>query len=159
MIKRLLICFLASFSAANYAQVANDASKVIEIKAKQEITVYRSPTCGCCSKWVKQLQASDFKVIDHVTKDVQSIKDKYGVNKSLASCHTAIVNGYVVEGHVPVADINSMLQSRPSIKGLSVPGMVVGSPGMEMGARKDPFKVISFDKNSKLNVYKAYEKY
>jgi len=124
-----------------------------------EIVVYRSPSCGCCGKWVKHLEENGFKVTDKITEDMQKIKSQYGVNKALASCHTAIIDGYVVEGHVPAEDIKAMIQAKPGIKGLSVPGMVTGSPGMEMGGRKDPYQVVAFDKNGKQQLYKAYEKY
>jgi hypothetical protein len=127
--------------------------------ALNEIVVYRSPSCGCCGKWIKHLELNGFKVDDRVTEHVQNIKEQYGVNKELASCHTAVIGGYIVEGHVPAEDIKKMLQSKPNIKGLSVPGMVPGSPGMEMDGRKDSYNVVSFDKAGKQKIYKAYEKY
>lgn len=127
--------------------------------APKEIVVYRSPSCGCCSKWLAHLRQHDFKVQDKVVDDVQQIKDKYGVSRSLASCHTAIIDGYIIEGHVPASDIKTMLRDRPAIKGLAVPGMVVGTPGMEMGRQKAPFKVIAFDKDGQVKLYKAYDNY
>ncbi len=142
-----------------YAQSAWDAPTGALKESKMDIVVYRSPTCGCCSKWLEHLKKHDFKVLDNVLDDVQSVKDKYAVSAALASCHTAIINGYVVEGHVPASDIKSMLQNKANIKGLAVPGMVTGSPGMEMGDRKAPFKVISFDKDGQLAIYKTYDKY
>ena len=101
----------------------------------------------------------DFNVIDNVVDDMQSIKAKYGVTPALASCHTAIINGYVIEGHVPASDIKNMLKNKENIKGLAVPGMVTGSPGREMGGQKKPFKVIAFDENGQMRTYKAYDKY
>jgi len=124
-----------------------------------EATVYRSPSCGCCGKWLAHLETNGFKVLDHITDDVQTIKAQQGVTASLASCHTAIINGYVVEGHVPAADIKRMLLNKPQIKGLAVPGMVVGSPGMEMGERKMPFDVLAFDTQGKSAVYNRYKDY
>ena len=124
-----------------------------------DIVVYRSPTCGCCSKWLAHLKKHGFNVQDNVLEDMQSIKDKYGIGRSLASCHTAIINGYIVEGHVPANDIKTMLRDRPEIKGLTVPGMVAGTPGMEMGDQKAPFKVLAFDKDGQVKVYKSYDKY
>jgi hypothetical protein len=121
-----------------------------------DIVVYRSPTCGCCSKWLAHLEKNQFKVEDIVTNDVASIKEKYSVPKNLASCHTAIVNGYVIEGHVPAADIKKLLKIKPEIIGLTVPGMPVGTPGMEMGGRKDPFKVIAFDKQGNTQIFHSY---
>lgn len=122
-----------------------------------EIEVYRSPTCGCCSKWIKHLQENNFVVKDFVTNDVQVIKDKYGVPGEMASCHTAVVNGYVVEGHVPAADIRELLKMKSNVIGVSVPGMPVGTPGMDMGGRKDPYQVVSFDRAKNFEVVKSYE--
>lgn len=122
-----------------------------------EIEVYRSPSCGCCSKWLAHLKENQFDVKDYLTNDVQAIKDKYGVPQNMASCHTAIINGYVVEGHVPAADIRKLLKLKPAVIGISVPGMPVGTPGMEMGGRKDAYKVISFDKNENYQVFSSYK--
>jgi len=122
-----------------------------------EIEVYRSPTCGCCSKWIKHLQENNFVVKDFVTNDVQLIKDKYAVPGEMASCHTAVVNGYVVEGHVPAADIKQLLTVKPKVIGISVPGMPVGTPGMDMGGRKDPYQVVSFDEEKSIKVVNSYE--
>ncbi len=125
--------------------------------APVEIEVYRSPSCGCCSKWVKHLEDNNFTVKDVLTNDVNSIKNKYAVPQEMSSCHTAIVNGYVVEGHVPANDIKQMLLNKPNIIGISVPAMPVGTPGMEMGERKDPYQVVSFDKDKKVQVVNSYE--
>lgn len=148
------VVVLMGVFSAGYADVEKKSSNSLH-----EIVVYRGPSCGCCGKWVKHLEENGFKVTDKITKDMQKIKNQYGVNQALASCHTAIIDGYVVEGHVPAEDIKTMIQAKPSIKGLSVPGMVTGTPGMEMGGRKDPYKVVAFDKNGKQHLYKAYEKY
>jgi hypothetical protein len=121
-----------------------------------DIVVYRNPSCSCCGKWLQHLQQHQFNVQDNVTDDMDSIKFKYGVPKNLASCHTAIVNGYVVEGHVPAGDIKAMLKNKPPIAGISVPGMTTGTPGMEMGDRMDAFSVIAFDKNGKTEIFNSY---
>lgn len=152
----MLFCFFADIS---YAQSVWDTPSVALKDTNMDIVVYRSPTCGCCSKWLSHLKKHDFNVIDNVVNDMQSIKAKYGVKFELASCHTAIINGYVVEGHVPAGDIKSMLKNEENIKGLAVPGMVAGSPGMEMGEQKAPFKVIAFDAEGQMKTYKAYDKY
>jgi hypothetical protein len=128
-----------------------------EIDRPVEIKVYRSASCGCCSKWVDHLKENKFIVKDYVVDDVQIVKDKNGVPKSMASCHTALVNGYVVEGHVPAKDIMRLLKEKPRVVGISVPGMPVGTPGMEMGGRKDPYEVVSFDKNNNYQVFSKYE--
>ena len=111
--------------------------------APVEVTVYKSPTCGCCSKWVDHMTASGFKVTAHDTSDMQAVRTKMGIPAAMTSCHTAVVNGYLIEGHVPAADINRLLRDKPKIAGLAVPGMVTGSPGME-GSRSDPYNVMAF---------------
>ncbi len=122
-----------------------------------EVEVYRSPSCGCCGKWVKHLEANNFVVKDIVSDDVQTIKNQHGVAANMASCHTALVNGYVVEGHVPAMDIKKLLKIKPAVVGITVPGMPVGTPGMEMGDRKDPYKVLSFDKQNQSKVFSSYD--
>ncbi len=134
----------------------------ISVKAETEkqplvIEVYRSPSCGCCGKWIEHLKNNKFEVNDHVTNEVQAIKDKYGVPANMASCHTALVNGYVIEGHVPASDIRKLLKIKPSVIGISVPGMTVGTPGMEMGDKKEPYKVVSFDSEKNYKVFSSYK--
>ena len=113
----------------------------------KKITVYRSPTCSCCGLWIDHLVKHGFEINDIKTNDMQAVKSRYGVKNEWASCHTALVDGYVVEGHVPAADIRKMIQEKPEIIGISVPQMPHGTPGMEMSGRKDPFSVISFDRD------------
>ncbi len=122
-----------------------------------EITVYRSPTCGCCGKWIEHLKQNNFKVKDNMSDAMEAIKAKYGVPKAMASCHTALVDGYVIEGHVPAADIMKLLKAKPKVTGLAVPGMVTGSPGMEMGDRVDPYEVMSFDKENHFQIFNHYQ--
>lgn len=117
-----------------------------------EISVYKSPTCGCCSKWVRHLEANGFTVKAYDVKDVNSYKDRYGVPVPLGACHTAVVDGYVVEGHVPASDIKRLLAERPSIKGIAVPGMPAGSPGME-GPVTEKYEVLSFDANGETKTF------
>jgi hypothetical protein len=118
--------------------------------------VYRSPDCSCCGGWIKHLKAQGFEIKDFPTPDIEAVKQKYNVPDNLASCHTAIVNGYVIEGHVPAQDIKRLLQEKPNSLGLSVPQMPVGTPGMEMGNQKDPFTVFSFDNKSRVAVFNKY---
>lgn len=122
-----------------------------------DIVVYRSPTCDCCGKWLEHLKKNNFNVKDIVTEDVQAIKNKYGVSEAMASCHTAIVDGYVIEGHVPANDIMKLLKTKPKIVGIAVPGMPSGTPGMEMGDRKDAYNVMSFDKKNHYEIFNSYE--
>jgi hypothetical protein len=108
------------------------------------VTVYKSPTCGCCGEWVKHMQASGFRVETREVADVTPIRRKYGVPDELSSCHTAVVGGYAIEGHVPASDVKRLLREKSKVKGLAVPGMVDGSPGMEQG-RPQPYATIVFD--------------
>lgn len=121
-----------------------------------DITVYRSASCSCCGKWLEHLKANNFNVKDMVMEDVLPIKQKQGITDKLASCHTALVGNYVIEGHVPANDIMKLLKSKPKIIGLAVPGMVNGSPGMEMGEHKNAYEVVSFDKDQKMAVFSSY---
>ncbi|MEH2244387.1 DUF411 domain-containing protein [Nostoc sp.] len=119
-------------------------------------TVYHSPDCNCCGGWIDHLKAEGFQITDFRTPDIETVKQKYNVPDNLSSCHTAIVNGYVIEGHVPADDIKRLLQEKPNVVGLSVPQMPVGTPGMEIGNRKDPFSVFSFDRNNSVAVFNKY---
>jgi len=118
----------------------------------QSITVYKSPTCGCCKKWISHLEDNGFKVTAHDTSDLESIKRQNGVADHLGSCHTALVEGYVIEGHVPADAIHRLLKEKPVAAGLTVPGMPMGSPGME-GPRKDPYNVLLFNRSGDVAIY------
>jgi hypothetical protein len=118
------------------------------------IDVYKSATCGCCNKWVDHLRAHGFTVRTTNREDLSGLKAAHHVPRQLQSCHLALVNGYAVEGHVPAADVQRLLRERPAIAGLAVPGMPIGSPGMEMpGSAVQPFDVIAFDKNGQTRVF------
>jgi len=119
------------------------------------IKVYKSPTCGCCSKWVDQMRDAGFKVETSNVRDVGVYKREYGLPPELASCHTGIVEGYVVEGHVPADDVIRMLKEKPAIKGIAVPGMPIGSPGME-GPNPDRYETLSFDANGNIEVFATH---
>ena len=145
-----LVMVLFVFNAAIKAETLSAGKPV-------DIVVYRSPTCKCCGKWLEHLKKNNFTVKDIVTDDVQAIKGKYGVSEAMASCHTAIVDGYVIEGHVPAEDIMNLLKSKPKIVGIAVPGMPSGTPGMEMGGRKDAYDVMSFDKENHYEIFHHYD--
>jgi len=131
-------------------------AKTIAAGKPVDIVVYRSPTCSCCGKWLEHLKQNNFNVKDIVTEDVQAIKQKYGVSEAMASCHTAIVDGYVIEGHVPANDVMTLLKTKPKIVGIAVPGMPSGTPGMEMGGKIDAYNVMSFDKENHSAIYHSY---
>ncbi|MBW0147942.1 DUF411 domain-containing protein [Marinobacter arenosus] len=124
--------------------------------AAQNIHVYKSPTCGCCTDWVKHLEANGFEVEVTETQNLNPVKIDAGLTPALASCHTAFIGDYVIEGHVPADDIHRLIAEAPQAKGLSVPGMPAGSPGMEMGDRKDHFQVLMFNDNGQTRVFSEY---
>jgi hypothetical protein len=119
-----------------------------------EVTVYKSPTCGCCTEWMAHLRRHGFRTRAEDVADLQPVKTRYGVPAALQSCHTALVGGYVVEGHVPADLIERLLRERPPVVGLAVPGMPVGSPGMEVpGAPADRYQVVTFDRSGRTGVF------
>ncbi len=119
-----------------------------------EVTVFKSPYCGCCGQWVKHMQKNGFKVHVILKKDMDSIKRKFDIPMRLSSCHTAIIGKYIIEGHVPADVIKKFLAQSPDyIRGLTVPGMIIGSPGMEQGGVKIPYNVLTFDEYGKTTIY------
>ena len=119
----------------------------------KDIVVYKNPECGCCTKWVKYLQDNNYNVTIEHTRDVLAVKKRLGVPEKLAACHTAVIDGYVVEGHITHRDIKRLLLFRPDIKGIAVPGMPVGTPGMESGSTVQPYNVMSFDEQGTVEVF------
>ena len=121
------------------------------------MTVYRDPSCGCCEAWAGIAREAGYqvKVIDR--PDMPAIKAQYGVPDQLLSCHTTIVNGYAVEGHVPLEDVQRLLTEKPAaIRGIAVAGMPLGSPGMEVpDGTKQPFRVMAFDKGGRTSVFRG----
>jgi len=117
------------------------------------VTVFKDPNCGCCEEWVTHLRKHAFEVVVKDTSDVGSIKATARVPRQLYSCHTAFVSGYVVEGHVPAADIQRMLTDKPKIAGIAVGGMPAGSPGMEVPGRVDRYNVMAFGRDGSTSVF------
>ena len=122
---------------------------------KPTITVYKDPGCGCCKNWIAHLVKHGYRVDAKDTPNMTEIKRTLGVPEGLTACHTAVVNGYLIEGHVPAADIDRLLEQKPRVAGLAVPGMPAGSPGME-GMRSQPYQVLSFDKSGKTTVFASH---
>lgn len=122
------------------------------------ITVYKSPSCGCCGDWAIHLEQHGFQVTPVNLADLSSVKTRLGVPQRLRSCHTAVIGDFVIEGHVPAEDIKTLVAQRNGY-GLAVPGMPVGSPGMEMGDRKEAFEVIAFDRDGGIKTVKEYRDY
>jgi hypothetical protein len=126
-------------------------------QGKPSMVVYKSPTCGCCDKWVEHMQANGFAVTVKDMDDVSPIKARYKVGTRLQSCHTAVVGGYVVEGHVPAADVKRMLAQKPKFVGLTIPGMPQSAPGMDITPFQ-PYEVLSFDASGATAVYARHTK-
>lgn len=121
---------------------------------RPQLTVYKSATCGCCKLWIEHMTSNGFEVKAFDVEDIDAVKRERGVPSAAASCHTGIVNGYIVEGHVPADAVLKMLKDKPDIKGIAVPGMPVGSPGMEVaGAPKQAYAIVSIDKAGKTQIY------
>jgi hypothetical protein len=144
---------MAVLAAGLLGLVAGCASRS-DAQELPQVTVYKTPTCGCCKLWVDHLEDAGFKVRALDLPDLTSTKQRLGVPRQLTSCHTAVVDGYVVEGHVPADVVKQMLGERPDVTGIAVPGMPIGSPGMEVEGRPaEPYEVIAFDQAGGQQVY------
>jgi len=141
---------LLSLASAHSGDAAN-ARRATPAKPVA-IKVYKTPSCGCCKTWVQHLRDNGFRVETMDMPDLSAVKAKYGVKPALQACHTAIVNGYVVEGHVPADVITKLLKEHPAVLGVAVPGMPSGSPGME-GGPKERYDVLTFDRAGRTKVY------
>ena len=148
--RRALLTFLA---VSPLATLAAQPSRVL-------VEVWKDPECGCCKDWVSHLQAAGFAVKVHENGN-DAMRARLGMPQKLASCHTALVGGYALEGHVPASDVRRLLKEKPQALGLTVPGMPVGAPGMDgpiYGKRRDPYEVLLVLKSGETRVYSAYNK-
>lgn len=145
----VLLLGIAMAGGSLAAQPTRGAAKAAHL------VVYKSPTCGCCAKWVEHVNAAGFTSETTDLPDVSPIKAKHGVPAQLASCHTSLVGGYVIEGHVPADDIRRLLRERPAVVGLAAPGMPAGSPGMDV-PNSPPYQVLSFDKQGRTKVFATH---
>ena len=160
----LLSAGLVLAAACSPSRAGDDAQDPVQVAAAPvaqaalpTMTVYKSPTCGCCKNWIEHVKASGFAVEVHDLDDLGEIKDEAGVPDRARSCHTAVVDGYAIEGHVPAETIKRLLKERPKVAGLAVPGMPVGSPGMEVpGQASDKYDVMAFDRSGALTVYESH---
>lgn len=121
-----------------------------------EIAVWKTPNCGCCKAWVAHLKKNGFAVVVTDVKDTAPIRLKLGMPEKMGSCHTATLGAYVLEGHVPAREIRQLLREKPNALGLAVPGMAIGSPGMEMGSAHDAYNVMLVLHDGSSRVYKSY---
>ncbi len=125
---------------------------------KPQLTMYKTAGCGCCREWIAHLEQNGFAVVAHDVPGTEPYRERYGVPRALASCHTAVIEGYAIEGHVPADEIKRLITEKPKARGLSVPGMPIGSPGMEVkGERRDAFDVVLFDEAGQREVYRHYD--
>ena len=141
---------LNAYSSSSATQESIDIPKVVS---------YRSASCGCCKKWINHLRANGLEVVDNIVEDLSAIKDQYQIPNDLKSCHSALIANYTIEGHVPIKSIDKLLREKPDIKGIAVPGMPIGSPGMEMHTHDshshdyENYKVVSFSKTGKTKIF------
>jgi hypothetical protein len=118
------------------------------------VTIYKSPTCGCCAKWVDHVKAAGFKTVVHEREGMDEVKDWLGVPKAVRSCHTAQVDRYLLEGHVPAADVRRLLRERPKVMGLAAPGMPASAPGMdEPGKPHEAYEILAFQSDGATQIY------
>lgn len=123
--------------------------------AAPRVTVHKSPYCGCCKDWIDYLERNGFEVVANDTLEMEQIKERFHVPGAVASCHTAVVDGYVVEGHVPVNDIRRLLRERPAVAGISAPGMPQHSPGMGSETPRG-YNVVTFTEQGEIDLYSRY---
>jgi hypothetical protein len=154
MIKLLRVFFLTSILGVALASVSPAQTTARPAATRVPMKVYKTATCGCCAKWVEHMKANGFDPTVQDLPDLAAVKMESRVPAPLQSCHTALVEGYVIEGHVPADAVQKLLAEKPrDVAGLAVPGMPIGSPGMEQGTRKDPYDILAFDKTGKSTVF------
>ncbi|MBW4655961.1 MAG: DUF411 domain-containing protein [Kaiparowitsia implicata GSE-PSE-MK54-09C] len=149
----LKIGLISTSGVLTACSFADHSERARQVAMNAELTVFRSPTCSCCGQWIEHIEAAGFQVQDNVTEEMTILKQQYGIPDDLTSCHTAMVGGYVIEGHVPAVDVLRLLAERPNVAGLAVPGMPVGSPGMESGSDVEPYTVFSFTQNGDISAF------
>lgn len=152
--------FALVLSLGGCGQAARDASIIASASAasaqQSQMTVYKSATCGCCKVWVEHMSKHGFSAKVNDIDDLGAIKQRVGVPYGMGSCHTAEVGGYFVEGHVPAEQVLRLLKEKPDAKGLTVPGMPIGSPGMEQGDAQQPYEVHLVHQDGTTSVYARY---
>lgn len=147
---------LAACSAGAQESTASQTREPATPAGLPELVVYKTPTCGCCGAWVDHVRADGFTVRVVEVADTGPFARRLGVPDTLRSCHTAEIDGFAIEGHVPAAEIRRFLRERPDAAGLAVPGMPLGSPGMEMGDQRENYSVILFDRTGRTRIFASY---
>ena len=155
--------FPYTFSRRRFMQVALSvstatifANQSVLAASAPKIVAYRNPGCGCCEKWAEQLKAAGFEVSMQDDADLAARRVAAGVPDDLAGCHTALMGNYVIEGHVPLAEIEKLIAEKPAIRGIAVAGMPMGSPGMEMGESRDAYDVVAFAADGTQSIFAKY---
>lgn len=148
---------IASISRRRWlvAAVASAAGGSLQAAKAPRVEVWKSPTCGCCGDWITAMRAAGFEVVVNDTGNTAA-RARLGVAEKYGSCHTALVNGYALEGHVPPREVKKLLAQRPAAVGLAVPGMPIGSPGMETGGPAERYEVILFADDGSRRIYARY---
>lgn len=149
---------LAAFLAIGFLAFSQQKKTEVQPAGTDEvsITLYKNPGCQCCSKWAEYMEANGFSVDQIETDKLVDIKQENGIPDNLGACHTALMEDYVIEGHVPVEAVNKLLEERPEAKGIAVPGMPAGSPGMDQGLFSESFEVILFDGQDNQSIYSRH---
>ena len=158
--KNLLNSLIFSgFLIVNILNSQESSAKTQENIDIRKVVSYRSASCGCCKKWINHLRDNGLEVVDNIVEDVSAIKIQYLIPNNLRSCHSAQIANYTIEGHVPIKSINKLFREKPDIKGIAVPGMPIGSPGMEMHSHEshyhdyENYEVVSFGKTRKTKIF------
>lgn len=153
-----LVCLWFSTTISAELRIDPQSTFGQMIHSTQDMKVFKTPHCGCCNDWIRHVEAAGIgvEVVDVSHESLDRIKQQGGLQAGLGSCHTAFIDGYLIEGHVPVQDIQRLLTEALPVRGLSVPGMPIGSPGMEMGERFDPYHVLSFDLEGNTQIFSSY---
>jgi hypothetical protein len=152
--RALILSGFVAFALTACGQTEQPLTNAEGANPSLRVTVYKSESCGCCKEWVKHLERAGFSVDVHDLSNLATIKQRVGVPAAMGSCHTAQIGGYFVEGHVPADDIKRLLRERPDAKGLTVPAMPAGSPGMEVpSGQVDPYDVFLVSKDGSTSVY------
>lgn len=152
LLRRRLLTALPLLAAAM------TAPSLVRAATGTPIEVWKDPSCGCCHDWIAHMQANGFSVTIHDNGN-NAVRSRLGLPQKLGSCHTALVGGYLIEGHVPASDVRALLQQKPQALGLAVPGMPVGSPGMDgavYGNRRDPYDVLLVARDGSTRIFKSY---
>lgn len=144
----------SALAAATLAIMSLAGAAVAE--PSTSLTVYKSPSCGCCGGWVDHMKAAGFTVVTKDTDEMDKVKAMLGVPADMASCHTATINGYVIEGHVPADSVSRLLTEKPKAAGLATPGMPMGSPGMDSGGASEPYSVMLFTRDGGTETFQRY---